>query len=149
MSFTSADGRAFFDTNVLVYAYDALAGGKRDRAHALAAAFWDGRGTLSLQVLQELYVTLTQKLRSPLEPSVASGIVGDLTTWMVYAPASADVLAAISLHREHGLSFWDAMIVHAALQTGCAVLYSEDLQHGRRFGGLEIVNPFADRQEQT
>ena len=53
-----------------------------------------------------------------------------------------DVLGAIDLHRLHRLSFWDALVVRAALASGCARLLSEDLQHGQRFEGLEVVNPF-------
>ena len=53
-----------------------------------------------------------------------------------------DVLAAIDLHRIHGFSFWDALIVRSALRSGCSVLFSEDLQHGRRIDGLRILNPF-------
>ena len=53
-----------------------------------------------------------------------------------------DVLAAIDLHRLHQISFWDALIIRSAQQARCARIYSEDLQHGRRFDGVEIVNPF-------
>ena len=53
-----------------------------------------------------------------------------------------DIVAAIDLHRLHQIAFWDALIVRTALQGGCSILYSEDLQAGRRFDGLEIVNPF-------
>ena len=56
--------------------------------------------------------------------------------------SAALVLAAIDLHRLHTLSFWDALVVRAAEQAGCEILYSEDLQDGRRFGKLQVVNPF-------
>jgi predicted nucleic acid-binding protein len=54
-----------------------------------------------------------------------------------------DVLAAIDLHRLHQLSFWDALIVRSAIKSGCRRIYTEDLQHGRRYDGVEIVNPFS------
>ena len=53
----------------------------------------------------------------------------------------ADVIAAIQLHRLSRISFWDAMIVHAARAAGAAVLYSEDLQYGSSLAGVAIVNP--------
>lgn len=56
--------------------------------------------------------------------------------------SSDDILGAIDLHRLHGFSIWDALVIRAAIQSGCTVLYSEDLQHRRRIDGLEIVNPF-------
>jgi predicted nucleic acid-binding protein len=62
----------------------------------------------------------------------------------VFRPAAEDLLNAIDLHRLHGVAIWDALIVRAALASGCRVLYTEDLQHGRTFDGLEIVDPFAN-----
>lgn len=52
------------------------------------------------------------------------------------------ILAAIDLHRLHSLSFWDALIIRSATASGCTVLLSEDMQHGRRIDGLQICNPF-------
>ena len=58
-------------------------------------------------------------------------------------PATADVLAAIDVHRLHQLSFWDALIVRAAIASACTIIYSEDMQAGRTIDGLRLVNPFA------
>jgi len=60
----------------------------------------------------------------------------------VVAPEVADILAAIDLHRLHGFSFWDALILRAAKQSGCRVLFSEDFQPSRELDGVQIVNPF-------
>ena len=67
-----------------------------------------------------------------------------MCAWRVFAPRSGDVLAAIALHQRTRLSFWDAMIVEAAHQLGCATLLTEDLSHGQRLSGVRINNPFAD-----
>ena len=62
--------------------------------------------------------------------------------WGVAVPDVADILAAIDLHRLHKFSFWDALVIRSAKQSGCTVLFSEDMQHTRDIDGLQIVNPF-------
>lgn len=135
-------GRSFLDTNVLVYTDDQDSPEKRRRALDLYGKCRRSRsGVLSTQVLQEYFVTATRKLG--VAPEVArrkTEIFGRLD---VVLPGVEDILGAVDLHRLHGLSFWDALVVRAALVSGCARLFSEDLQAGRRFEGLEIVNPFA------
>ena len=131
----------FVDTNVLVYADDRSAGVKRDRARELIrGAFRDGRASLSTQVLTEYFAVATRKLG--LSPATARRRVEIYAALNVLRPSVDDVLAAIDLHRLHELSIWDAMIVRSARASGCRVLYSEDLQHGRAIDGLRIVNPF-------
>lgn len=140
----SADGRAFVDTNILVYAHDETAGPKREAARAIVEQLWEsGRGCISVQVLQELFVTLTQKLPSPLDRPTATRVVEDFAEWTVHAPVADDVLRAIRFQGRHRTSFWDAMIVQSASQLGCDLLYSEDLNAGQRYDGVLVVNPFA------
>ena len=140
----SAEARAFVDTNILVYAHDTTAGAKRDAAVALVERLWDsGNGCVSIQALQELFVTLTRRLPRPLDPEAAKDVVEDFERWTVHAPASEDVLAAIDLHGHHRISFWNAMIVRSAAQLGCNLLYSEDLNAGQRYDGVLVVDPFA------
>ena len=140
----SAEERAFVDTNILVYAHDTTAGAKRDAAVALVERLWDsGNGCVSIQALQELFVTLTRRLPRPLDPEAAKDVVEDFERWTVHAPASEDVLAAIDLHGHHRISFWNAMIVRSAAQLGCNLLYSEDLNAGQRYDGVLVVDPFA------
>ena len=137
-------GRSFVDTNVFVYAHDATAGPKLERARALVGDRWRSRdGCLSVQVLQELFVTLTRRIATPLDSPTAATVVGDYAKWTIHAPASADVLAAIELHQRSSISFWDAMIVQSAAALGCDILYSEDLNAGQRYGGVQVVDPFA------
>jgi predicted nucleic acid-binding protein len=140
----SADGRAFVDTNVLVYAHDETAGPKRSTAGALVGRLWEsGHGCVSIQVLQELFVTLTGKLPRSLDADAATNAVEDFARWTVHAPGTEDVLAAIRLHERHHISFWDAMIIRSAGQLGCDVLYTEDLNAGQQYDGVKVVNPFA------
>jgi predicted nucleic acid-binding protein len=99
-----------------------------------------GTGVVSLQVLQEYFVTVTRKLQ--VDARIARRKVELLAEFDVAAPEVADILAAIDLHRLHGFSFWDALVLRSAKQAGCSVLFSEDLQSQREIDGLRIVNPF-------
>lgn len=133
----------FLDTNILVYAHDSSAGEKHVRAKVLISDLWDsGAGCLSVQVLQEFYVTVTRKVRQPLQREVAAQVVEALSFWRIYAPDAKDVLAAIALQQRHQLSFWDAMIVYSAAQLGCQTLWSEDLNPDQVYDGVQVVNPF-------
>jgi predicted nucleic acid-binding protein len=140
---SAESARAFIDANVLVYAFDQSAGQKKVAAERLLAEIWaSGTGHLSVQVLQEFFVTVTHKVPVPLPVADAAERIRELTAWTVFAPGAEDVLAAIDLHREAGLSFWDAMIVHAAAETGCEVLWTEDLASGQLIRGVRVKNPF-------
>jgi predicted nucleic acid-binding protein len=133
--------RSFFDTNVLIYADDKAVPAKQRRALELVTGHRRSRtGVVSSQVLQEYFVTVTQKLR--VDAAIARRKVELLAEFDVASPEVADILAAIDLHRLHGFSFWDALIVRAAKQAGCSVLLSEDMQNAREIDGLRIVNPF-------
>lgn len=135
------NARSFFDTNVLVYTDDKAAPTKQRRALGLVAEHRrDGSGVVSLQVLQEYFVTVTRKLH--VDARIARRKVELLAEFDVAAPEVTDILAAIDLHRLHGFSFWDALVLRTAKQAGCRVLYSEDLQAAREIEGLRIENPF-------
>jgi predicted nucleic acid-binding protein len=140
----SADAElVFVDTNVLVYAYDRSAGMKRVRACSLLDELWSAnRGCLSIQVLQEFFVSMTQKVHRPLSPQAAADILRDLLYWKLHAPVGEDVLGAIDLQRRHRVSFWDAMILWSARQLGCRTLWSEDLNPDRSYDGVRVQNPF-------
>src|SRR6202167_2990552 len=133
--------RSFFDTNVLVYADDKAAPAKQRRALDLIAEHRrGGTGVVSLQVLQEYFVTVTRKLR--VDPRIARRKVELLAEFDVAAPEVADILAAIDLHRLERFSLLDALIPRGGKESGCSVLFSEDMQDAREIGGLQIVNPF-------
>ena len=136
----------FVDTNILVYAHDDSAGGKRDQAWALNEQLREARdGGLSVPVLQEFFVTVTRKIAKPLNAEAAREIVADYSRWHLHVPAADDVLAAIGIHQRTGISFWDAMIVRGAAESGCEVLYSEDLNAGQEYSGVRVENPFQPR----
>lgn len=133
--------RVFLDTNVLVYADDLDAGDKRTRAQALLRQLiTDSRAVISTQVVQEFFVAITRKLG--VEAAVARKKVELLLRLDVVLVRPELVLAAIDLHRLHGLSFWDALIVRSAASAGCGRLLSEDLSHGQVIEGVRIENPF-------
>jgi len=134
--------RSFLDTNILVYTDDKAAPAKQRIALGLVAKHRrEGTGVVSLQVLQEYFVTITRKLH--VDPQIARRKVELLSEFDVAALEVSDILAAIDLHRLHGLSFWDALILRSAKQTGCSVLLSEDMQSAREIDGVRIVNPFS------
>ncbi|MCS6786345.1 MAG: PIN domain-containing protein [Thiobacillaceae bacterium] len=135
--------RVFFDTNVLVYLFDRDAPDKQKRARALIESEVEaGRAILSTQVLQEFYVAVTHKLLRPLEPAAALSALQKLAM-LPHAQVDADlVLQAAKRSQTESLSFWDALIVETALHCGARWLYSEDLQHGRSYDGLQVINPF-------
>jgi predicted nucleic acid-binding protein len=133
--------RSFFDTNVLIYADDKDSPTKQHRALDLVAEHRRaGTGVVSLQVLQEYFVTVTRKLH--VDARIARRKVELIAEFDVATPDVADILAAIDLHRLHAFSFWDALVLRAAKQSGCSVLFSEDMQDAREIDGLKIVNPF-------
>lgn len=134
---------SFVDTNILVYAEDRDAKEKHEVARDLVVELWNERsGVLSVQVLQELYVTVTRKLKRPLSAARAFEMVDEYLTWTIVDNAGRLLKSAIELQQKAQLSFWDAMVVQAAIESGCDRLYSEDLNAGQRFGSLVVVNPF-------
>jgi predicted nucleic acid-binding protein len=133
--------KEFLDTNILVYAFDLSAGSKREIAISLIERLSQERtGCASVQVLQEFYVTVTKKLS--MLPDDAARQIERLGYWSIHRPGVADVLAACKAHREHSVSFWDAMVVESASRLGCRILWSEDLSNGGEWGKVTVRNPF-------
>lgn len=136
--------RVFFDTNVLVYLFDAAAPVKRATARRLFSEHSaTGALTLSTQVLQEFYVSVTRKLSAPLSEPAALEVVRDLRSFALVLVDADMILGAAARSSAERFSFWDALIVEAALSGGATQLLSEDMQNGRRVSDLTIVNPFA------
>jgi predicted nucleic acid-binding protein len=134
----------FVDTNILIYAHDRLAGEKYLRARQVVDHLWDtGEGVLSTQVLQELCINLRRKLARPLSLSEVSRVVRDYLEWDVVVNKPESILDALEIQERHKISFWDALILHAAELSGASVLYSEDLTADRTYGRVRVVNPFA------
>ena len=135
--------RVFLDTNVLVYLFDADDPAKQRRVqNLLSNRELRAQVILSTQVLQEFYVCVTRKLATPLDLEEAFQAVQDLTAFPVVQIDPSLILLAIQRSRKAKVSFWDALILEAALGAGVTLLYSEDFQDGAVFGGLRIANPF-------
>lgn len=128
--------RAFFDTNVLIYTI------VDDHRQETAKAILGGRGLTSAQVLNEFVNVALRKLRMDWASIDYAVERFEQTLDEVVSVSVATNAAARRLCRDHGLSFYDALIVAAAQEAGCDTLYTEDMQDGRRFGDLTISNPF-------
>ena len=133
----------FVDTTVLVYARDLSEPDKQPLAMGWIDHLWDtGEGRLTVQVLNELYVTLTRKLAPGLSAAEARADVVDLSAWQPIDLTTEVVGMAWEIEDRFGLSYWDAMIVAAAQASGAAHLLTEDLQAGQDFDGVVVVDPF-------
>jgi predicted nucleic acid-binding protein len=134
----------FVDSNILIYAHDADAGPKRDRAVEKLRELWDsGTGRLSVQVLQEFYVNVTKKLATPVSRSTAREIVSSYGAWVREPTTPATVIRAIDIAEMAQLMFWDALIVACAEEMQATQIYSEDLNAGQTIVGVKVVNPLA------
>jgi len=137
-------GKSFVDTNVLIYAHDADAGEKQRVAKAVLRELWSERaGVLSIQVLQEFYVSVTRKIPSPLSKDLARLVVTSYAIWCMET-TPAEVATAFRIEDESQIGFWDALIVSSAAESGASRILSEDLNAGQRIAGVLIENPFAD-----
>lgn len=134
--------KCFVDTNVLVYAHDRTTGVKHERAQALIEQLWNsGNGVLSTQVLQELCINLRRKAQNPLPLDEVRLLIREYSTWEVVTNTAESVLRALEIEMRYKTSFWDALILQAAEEAGAAILYSEDLAAGQRYGTIQVVNP--------
>lgn len=134
----------FFDTNVLVYLFDADSPAKREKARALFQRHTEaGDILLSTQVLQEFYVAVTRRLERPLNAAAAAEAVSSFAELPLVQIDSELIVSAIHRSRNNQLSFWDALIVQAAIEGHASTLYSEDMQHGQVLDSLRVVNPFS------
>lgn len=137
---------AFVDSNILIYAHDLDAGVKRERAVAKLRELWEsGNGRLSVQVLQEFYVNVTQKLAAPLAHSMAREVIKTYGVWIRHATTAETVARATEISDLARISFWDALIVASAEEVDADELLSEDLGDGQAIAGIKVVNPLKDR----
>jgi len=135
---------AFIDTNIIVYLFDSRSAHKQSAAAELLQRLADDETSvvISTQVLQEAYAALTRKLRMDPGEALAALQMMEAAAFQVHPVDTALVWRGAQRSVDNGLSFWDALIVEAAIEAGCATLYSEDLQSGRRIDDLVVVNPF-------
>ena len=131
----------FFDTNVLLYCFDSASPAKQARAKQWVAGAWpSGRARSSWQVINEFYANAVRKMGMPIAEARAA--VEDFSVWRL-EPWSMELLRRAWRYCDTAeVNFWDAMIIAAAEQASARWLVTEDLQAGRKFGALTIVNPF-------
>lgn len=134
----------FIDTNIFVYSFDQLAGAKaRKAAQLIREALTTHKGVISYQVVQEFFNVALRRFAQPMQPSDASQYLGTVFRPLLAVHSSQALYGeALQLHAQCGLSWYDSLIVSAAIQARCDLLFTEDLQHGQRFGALQVKNPF-------
>jgi predicted nucleic acid-binding protein len=140
---SESEGPAFVDTNVLVYALENHASIQKPVAKTLISQLADQqRLRVSTQILQELFATLTRKVRQPCSSDQALEFLDQLAAGPLFIVDYLAIRQAALLARDAQLSFCDALIVVAAARSGATRLYTEDLNHGQKLLGVEVVNPF-------
>ena len=134
----------FLDTNIVVYTFDVRAPKKKRRAQELVEqALRTQQGVVSTQVVQEFLNVATRKFAVPLKLSDTQQYLQDVLGPLCLVFPSIDLYRqALILQQDTQYSFYDSLIIGGALQAGCDMLYSEDLQHGQHIRGLQILNPF-------
>ncbi|HVP55421.1 MAG TPA: PIN domain-containing protein [Candidatus Eisenbacteria bacterium] len=139
------NGRFFLDTNIFVYSFDRGSPGKARRATQLIRqAVATRKGVVSYQVVQEFFSVALRRFAQPMTVGEAEQYLATVFRPLLVVQSSQALYAeALRLTGKHGLSWHDALIVAAATEADCSLLYSEDLQSGRRFGDLRIEDPFA------
>jgi predicted nucleic acid-binding protein len=137
--------RFFVDTNIFVYSFDRTSfGNSRRAAQLIREAVTTRKGIVSYQVVQEFFNLALRKFAEPMTVAEAEQYLSTVFRPLLAVQSSPVLIAeALRLTGKHRLSWYDALIVAAAIQGGCGILYSEDLQHGQRIGELQIQNPFA------
>ncbi|MGD0481666.1 MAG: PIN domain-containing protein [Terracidiphilus sp.] len=136
--------RFFLDTNIFVYSFDQSAPSKASTAAQLIRrALTTQKGVISYQVVQEFFNVAMKRFSKPM-PAADAGqyLVAVFRPLLAVHSSQALYAEALFLHAQSGLSWYDSLIVSAAILARCEILYSEDLQHGQRFRSLEVRNPF-------
>ncbi len=140
---TSMSANTFLDTNILVYAYDGHEPEKQIRAQTLLrTAIQEESAVLSVQVLGEFFVVVTRRIKEPLSASDAEKIIDTLSILPVAEIDLTLVKRAIATQTRYRISYWDSLIVAAAERAGCSTILSEDLNHGQKYNGVLVENPF-------
>lgn len=136
--------RFFLDTNIFVYSFDRSAVVKARKATQLIRkALTTQKGIISYQVVHEFFHVALRKFSRPMKAADAEQYLGTVFRPLLSVHSSPALYAeALNLQARSGLSWYDSLIVCAAIQAQCDLLFTEDLQHGQRFGSLQVANPF-------
>ena len=136
-------GKLFFDTHILVYAYDRRDPDKQERAFELLAdAITNENGVVSAQVLGEFYNATTRRASNPLPEEVVREAISLFTTLPVIETDLGLVQRAVGACNRYRISYWDALIIAAAEKAGCTQIISEDFNPGQTYHGILVANPF-------
>lgn len=146
MSVADEPGSYFLDTNILAYRFDLAALKKKEIADRLITdALETQHGIISTQVVQEFVNLALRKFARPMNVAECREYLQTVLLPLCrYYPSNSSYERALQIVEETGYHFYDALILAAAIESGCRTLYSEDLQHGRKVQGLTILNPFID-----
>src|SRR5271170_4988084 len=138
------NGKFFLDTNIFVYAFDPVAKTKSRVADRLIKeALASGKGTISYQVVQEFLNVAIRRFANPMSAAEAEQYLNSVLHPLLAVHSSKELyVEALHLQSRYKFSWYDSLIVAAALQAECELLVSEDLQHGQKIGALRIENPF-------
>jgi predicted nucleic acid-binding protein len=132
----------FVDTNVLLYAQDPRDAGKQRAAQTWLAQCWRREcGRISTQVLNEMYANL-QRVAPSIGPAGARDVSRRYRAWKPWLVDESTIDLAWLIQDGHAVSYWDALMVAAAIQQGCSLLLTEDLQHGQQIDAVRITSPF-------
>ncbi|MDQ6972434.1 MAG: PIN domain-containing protein [Mariprofundaceae bacterium] len=135
--------KCFVDTNIFVYSRDASEPEKQDKAKLWLTQLWQQEaGRISTQVMNEYYVTVTQKLKPGLSKEQARSDLRALTVWQPLDISTQLIESAWDVQDQYAYSWWDSLVITSALFLDCQYLLSEDMQHEQTFGSLKIINPF-------
>lgn len=135
--------KIFVDTNILVYCFDDADPAKKNKAIQTVDELWEtSKGVLSLQVLKEFFVTVTEKSATKMDFRDAKAAVLDLLCWNIFYETRSSLEKTLEIIQRHRLSLWNANIISAAILSDCVTVYSEDLQHSQTIEGVRIINPF-------
>ena len=136
--------RFFLDTNVFVYSFDQSAAVKAQKSTQLIReALTTQKGVISYQVVQEFFNVALRRFTQPMQAADAEQYLNTVFRPLLGVHSSQALYTeALQLHTQSGLSWYDSLIVSAAIKARCDLLFTEDLQHGQRFGALQVRNPF-------
>lgn len=136
--------RFFLDTNIFVYSFDQTAAAKARKATQLIReALMTQKGVVSYQVVQEFFNVALRRFSQPMRAADAEQYLSTVFRPLLGVHSSPALYAeALRLYAQSRLSWYDALIVSSAMQARCDLLLTEDLQHGQRFGSLQVSNPF-------
>lgn len=138
------NARFFLDTNIFVYSFDQNAAAKARRAMELIR---DGattrKGVVSYQVVQEFFNVALRRFQVPMGIVEAEQYLNTIFRPMLSVHSSPSLFTeALQLNHTHRIGWYDSLIVASAIEGGCSLLFTEDLNHGQKFGSVQIQNPF-------